>query len=116
MSAKRSWPIPEKLLSSRAYIENIEPSFMASPMSPLSFSLPDMNSIWGFCFPVDMSIQSWAPTCSVRLGLAAWPVLTEHRSEEHTSELQSHHDLVCRLLLEKKNTNNETKHSSNNVQ
>src|SRR6266540_2748782 len=26
------------------------------------------------------------------------------RSEEHTSELQSHHDLVCRLLLEKKNS------------
>ena len=26
------------------------------------------------------------------------------RSEEHTSELQSHHDLVCRLLLEKKFT------------
>jgi len=25
------------------------------------------------------------------------------RSEEHTSELQSHHDLVCRLLLEQKN-------------
>src|SRR5438034_7147369 len=27
----------------------------------------------------------------------------ESRSEEHTSELQSHSDLVCRLLLEKKN-------------
>src|SRR5260221_2811633 len=27
---------------------------------------------------------------------------TERRSEEHTSELQSHSDLVCRLLLEKK--------------
>src|SRR2546428_9163648 len=27
------------------------------------------------------------------------------RSEEHTSELQSRSDLVCRLLLEKKNTN-----------
>ena len=27
------------------------------------------------------------------------------RSEEHTSELQSHHDLVCRLLLEKKKAN-----------
>src|SRR5437773_8166640 len=26
----------------------------------------------------------------------------EDRSEEHTSELQSHHDIVCRLLLEKK--------------
>src|SRR5437773_5546197 len=29
-------------------------------------------------------------------------VAAETRSEEHTSELQSHHDLVCRLLLEKK--------------
>src|SRR5437588_2185722 len=29
----------------------------------------------------------------------------ERRSEEHTSELQSHSDLVCRLLLEKKKTN-----------
>src|SRR5437773_9268457 len=28
---------------------------------------------------------------------------TLDRSEEHTSELQSHHDLVCRLLHEKKN-------------
>src|SRR5207249_10498245 len=28
------------------------------------------------------------------------------RSEEHTSELQSRFDLVCRLLLEKKNTSN----------
>src|SRR2546421_7940941 len=27
-----------------------------------------------------------------------------HRSEEHTSELQSRSDLVCRLLLEKKKT------------
>src|SRR5260221_2382581 len=32
------------------------------------------------------------------------PVADRHgfRSEEHTSELQSHSDLVCRLLLEKK--------------
>src|SRR5437773_8856350 len=29
-------------------------------------------------------------------------VAGQDRSEEHTSELQSHHDLVCRLLLEKK--------------
>src|SRR5207253_9952625 len=28
---------------------------------------------------------------------------TQHRSEEHTSELQSRGHLVCRLLLEKKN-------------
>src|SRR5260221_8789982 len=29
------------------------------------------------------------------------------RSEEHTSELQSHSDLVCRLLLEKKKQRND---------
>src|SRR5438034_3722196 len=29
-----------------------------------------------------------------------------YRSEEHTSELQSHSDLVCRLLLEKKKLSN----------
>src|SRR5207249_9271190 len=32
--------------------------------------------------------------------------LKEERSEEHTSELQSRFDLVCRLLLEKKNSTN----------
>src|SRR5690242_21442207 len=31
------------------------------------------------------------------------PPMLETRSEEHTSELQSHVKLVCRLLLEKKN-------------
>src|SRR5690606_39284376 len=33
-------------------------------------------------------------------------VSSETRSEEHTSELQSRENLVCRLLLEKKNLNN----------
>src|SRR5690349_23645494 len=33
---------------------------------------------------------------------AAAPVAFATRSEEHTSELQSRRDLVCRLLLEKK--------------
>src|SRR6266540_3154802 len=32
----------------------------------------------------------------------SWSPSRYRRSEEHTSELQSHHDLVCRLLLEKK--------------
>src|SRR5260221_7709454 len=34
--------------------------------------------------------------------------LLHDRSEEHTSELQSHSDLVCRLLLEKKITSLST--------
>src|SRR5947207_16014802 len=33
-------------------------------------------------------------------------IVRRSRSEEHTSELQSHSDLVCRLLLEKKKRNN----------
>src|SRR2546427_9535954 len=32
----------------------------------------------------------------------------EHRSEEHTSELQSQSNLVCRLLLEKKKNTYDT--------
>src|SRR5690349_22557358 len=40
----------------------------------------------------------------------------QQRSEEHTSELQSRRDLVCRLLLEKKKkkqqTQNKTKHTN----
>src|SRR2546430_8899199 len=35
------------------------------------------------------------------------------RSEEHTSELQSQSNLVCRLLLEKKNTNTNNRTSGN---
>src|SRR5207249_9855106 len=35
--------------------------------------------------------------------LTVSPMLVEARSEEHTSELQSRFDRVCRLLLEKKN-------------
>src|SRR5690349_22029842 len=38
----------------------------------------------------------------VRRDIVAEPVKIIARSEEHTSELQSRRDLVCRLLLEKK--------------
>src|SRR5437588_1902079 len=37
------------------------------------------------------------------------------RSEEHTSELQSHSDLVCRLLLEKKNSASAIRRASRAV-
>src|SRR5206468_9670504 len=45
---------------------------------------------WKSCFPVSRS------------GPPALRALPLRRSEEHTSELQSRSDLVCRLLLEKK--------------
>src|SRR5207302_6917894 len=37
------------------------------------------------------------------------------RSEEHTSELQSRENLVCRLLLEKKKKNNHRYHNSTHI-
>src|SRR2546421_8424396 len=47
-----------------------------------------------------------------RHGLCAGAVL---RSEEHTSELQSRSDLVCRLLLEKKKKNRCARTCINNI-
>src|SRR5690242_20866255 len=47
--------------------------------------------------PNEMSIRSMVLIVPLSLGLS-----TRVRSEEHTSELQSHVNLVCRLLLEKK--------------
>src|SRR5437773_6997919 len=46
----------------------------------------------------------WSRSSTCAIWGPAWgtPFRLSARSEEHTSELQSHHDLVCRLLLEKK--------------
>src|SRR5690606_42049065 len=46
--------------------------------------------------------QRAARQAPVRCWPAAGSTLQEGRSEEHTSELQSRENLVCRLLLEKK--------------
>src|SRR5438046_8336774 len=43
------------------------------------------------------------------------PLVVRQRSEEHTSELQSLTNLVCRLLLEKKKKNNEHKRQKINI-
>src|SRR5260221_8965196 len=51
-------------------------------------------------------------TTSCAIFTALLPVVARHdRSEEHTSELQSHSDLVCRLLLEKKKKHEHGKHA-----
>src|SRR2546428_5296454 len=63
-------------------------------------------------FPYTTLFRSTAiPIAIARAGQASPTVRTTTggswtiRSEEHTSELQSRSDLVCRLLLEKKKTN-----------
>src|SRR2546428_13270698 len=48
----------------------------------------------------------WRPLCR-RPDARACSTIGSPRSEEHTSELQSRSDLVCRLLLEKKNDNGQ---------
>src|SRR2546430_12215457 len=49
------------------------------------------------------SISTWPKLCSI-------PRMRSMRSEEHTSELQSQSNLVCRLLLEKKKETPEARY------
>src|SRR5260370_26542228 len=60
-------------------------------------------------FPYTTLFRSaWKCSTSPAPSRAAWPASRQPlRSEEHTSELQSHLNLVCRLLLEKKKTNRD---------
>src|SRR5947207_11090240 len=57
-----------------------------------------------------------APGSSIWIQSAPSPISASRfgrirfRSEEHTSELQSHSDLVCRLLLEKKKNHTTRRH------
>src|SRR5699024_11744962 len=61
------------------------------------------------CLNLPLHHDPYGPPCppSNRTLLHSYPTFSENlsqywRSEEHTSELQSRFDLVCRLLLEKK--------------
>src|SRR6266513_690614 len=53
--------------------------------------------------PATMWARAGVSTASERSQSRSSPTVIAARSEEHTSELQSRFDLVCRLLLEKKN-------------
>src|SRR5271168_5637104 len=48
------------------------------------------------------ALPIWYRVRASHVGCPATDPRPENRSEEHTSELQSPYDLVCRLLLEKK--------------
>src|SRR5438034_8099014 len=54
----------------------------------------------------------WQPVRKMRIN--EQHVQRRIRSEEHTSELQSHSDLVCRLLLEKKKKKIKKKKNNKN--
>src|SRR3954466_16434176 len=57
-------------------------------------------------FPYTTLFRSPDWTCPAA-ATSRWRARTWARSEEHTSELQSHDNLVCRLLLEKKKNKTE---------
>src|SRR5260221_1348581 len=58
------------------------------------FRSPATTAFWPACSATGLKSNArWTAGIAFESG---------RRSEEHTSELQSHSDLVCRLLLEKK--------------
>src|SRR5437868_12189994 len=59
--------------------------------------------------PISLLSSARPGTDSSRVGLSTTRTAAS-RSEEHTSELQSRFDLVCRLLLEKKSTSGPPPH------
>src|SRR5690606_41887154 len=70
---------------------------------PLRFN--QKNDKRQYYWYVDLAVEIYdKQTESVIIGIWAmeYDGFPEHRSEEHTSELQSRENLVCRLLLEKK--------------
>src|ERR687893_374190 len=67
------------------------------------FNISMLSYVWGskplLTSATSMAMSAAEPPRLLRFAKTSWPGV---RSEEHTSELQSHSDLVCRLLLEKK--------------
>src|SRR5207248_10133825 len=76
-------------------------SFPTRRTSDLSSACPRAESSW--CKALARMPGSWTlATASSRRSRSNRTTIRDERSEEHTSELQSPYDLVCRLLLEKK--------------
>src|SRR2546428_6850402 len=74
-----------------------------SLLSCAKFNFPSYLRILGFFSQHSLGKLCWG-SVHYLLGFAGRfsPISASVRSEEHTSELQSRSDLVCRLLLEKK--------------
>src|SRR5437867_8828426 len=65
-------------------------------------SFPTLSTASAICSPISGSAAEMAPTWAISSFSSTSRDWFLMRSEEHTSELQSPYDLVCRLLLEKK--------------
>src|SRR5260370_17001694 len=72
---------------------------------PISSAVPTLSITSGANLPAaQVGVQYRNPLTAAGQGVFQWieGLFSFFRSEEHTSELQSHLNLVCRLLLEKK--------------
>src|SRR2546427_7375943 len=75
--------------------------FLISPLRKTSALISPLKLDASSTLRAPLARRISAPSpCQPRVG-----TVTLTRSEEHTSELQSQSNLVCRLLLEKKKTN-----------
>src|SRR2546428_13950755 len=71
-----------------------------------TLSLHDALPIWLLVLRgLELARAGWTPEAIARELVRVRDQSAGYRSEEHTSELQSRSDLVCRLLLEKKKKN-----------
>src|SRR5437867_9315110 len=91
-SLSPSWKSMARLaLPSRLELKRPEGSFREAPLAKVIFTT------FLYVSPVQIS-----PLCDQTGVPLHFHSSATSRSEEHTSELQSPYDLVCRLLLEKK--------------
>src|SRR5690606_41794797 len=72
-----------------------------------SAPFPSASTIMCTWLPSTAKCTTRAPNRSFALRRHSRTTPNDPRSEEHTSELQSRENLVCRLLLEKKKKNNQ---------
>src|SRR5699024_11360845 len=90
-------------LFNREYVENTIKNILTIPVSRVSFIMS--KTLLLFMWIMMLTMIAWFLT--LFLGLLTQfdglDISLLVRSEEHTSELQSRFDLVCRLLLENKN-------------
>src|SRR5690625_6810451 len=68
------------------------------------FKINYINGIFAWGHRINLLNEMYEKEEAIPISLLGDKVGTHPRSEEHTSELQSRFDIVCRLLLEKKTT------------
>src|SRR5438034_6650923 len=95
---------------------------LASSTRRVPTTEPTIFILLAFCVPMPSAKPRESASDEVSMAVRSTPPRSTNsckRSEEHTSELQSHSDLVCRLLLEKKKKQKTTKrktHEKDNLE